>query len=117
MIKKMFLLSDFEVFISLMKFMIGVGIFIRPKMMWEAGLFNAVTSELIALAAVLVSNSNLIRCLNYMPSQLTKPDANLTYGAVVHFIMDAREERIDRIYRKVGLRNNDPKPGKAGRFF
>jgi amino acid permease len=64
----MFLLSDFEVFISLMKFMIGVGIFIRPKMMWEAGLFNAVTSELIALAAVLISNSNLVRCLNYMPS-------------------------------------------------
>lgn len=90
MIKKMFLLSDLEVFISLMKFMIGVGILMRPKMMWEAGLFNAISSELIAIVAVLISNSNLIRCLNYMPAQLTKSESNLTYGAVVHFVMDAR---------------------------
>ena len=118
MIQKMFLLSDFEVFISLMKFMIGVGIFIRPRMMLEAGLFNAISSELIALVAVLISNANLIRCLHYMPAQLTKPDSNLTYGAVVHFILDARQERIDRIYRTAGIRNPNLGPRKpTGRFF
>ena len=65
--ENMFLLSDFEVFISLMKFMIGVGIFIRPSMMQDAGLVNALISEVVALIAVLFSNANLIRCLNYMP--------------------------------------------------
>lgn len=53
-----------------------------------------------------------------MPVQLTKPEANLTYGGVVHYVMDARLERIDRIYRTAGIRNPDTRPRKQStRFF
>jgi len=78
--------------------MIAIGIFIRPYLMREAGLVNGLISEILALIACIYSNNNLIRCLNYMPNHLTTPDQNLTYGKVVGFVLDTRQERIDRIY-------------------
>ena len=72
-------------------------------MMWEAGLFNSMIGEIVAIVAVVLSNINMLRCLRYMPASLTGPDSNLTYGSVVHFIMDARYERISRIIRKIGF--------------
>lgn len=92
--KRSLLLSDFEVFVSLTKFMIAVGIFYRPRLLYTAGLYNAIMSELAALFAVVVANSFLVRCLEYMPRQLTAPESNLTYGKVVHYILDCREERM-----------------------
>ena len=40
--------------------MIAVGIFYRPRLVYGAGLYNAITAELVALFAVLVANSFLI---------------------------------------------------------
>ena len=34
-----------------------------------------------------------------MPKNLTDPESNLTYGKVVHYILDCREERIARRMR------------------
>ena len=110
------MLSDFEVFISLVKFMIAIGIFIRPFIMREAGLFNGIACEIIALVAVILSNNNLIRCLNYMPNHLTTPDQNLTYGKVVHFVLDSRRERMNRIYRTAGMPTKSSSSGNS-RFF
>ena len=96
--------------------MIAIGIFIRPIILREAGLFNGISCEIIALFAVVYSNNNLIRCLNYMPNHLTAPDQNLTYGKVVHFVLDSRRERMNRIYRTAGIQNPQG-GGSQGRFF
>lgn len=80
--------------------MIAVGVFYRPRLYYDAGLYDAIVAELVALFAVLVANSFLIKCLEYMPKQLTAPESNLTYGKVVYYILDCREERISNQLRR-----------------
>ena len=65
--KRSLLLTDNEIFISLLKYMIAVGIFYRPKMMQEAGFYNAIISEFIGIATVILANGFLLKCLVYMP--------------------------------------------------
>lgn len=87
-------LDDFDVFISMIKFTIGLGIFSRPYMYKLYGPNNAVAVDVIICIFTIISNINLVNCMNIMPWHMVEPEANLTYGIVVKYILDDRNERM-----------------------
>lgn len=91
------LLDDFEVYITYIKIVVGMGVFYRPFLYFQAGLVNAVVAEVLIIWIISVSNANLVKCIRYMPRRLTRPERNLTYGQVVHYILDMRQRRVDGI--------------------
>jgi hypothetical protein len=88
-------LTDFEVFVQMLKFMVGIGIFHRAKIYQQYGLAYGLVSDLLGMVMVNVSNSNLVRCLQFMPKTHTSPGSMLTYGKVVNYCLDQRDSRLD----------------------
>ena len=88
-------LDNFDVFISMLKFTIGLGIFSRPYMYKQFGPNNAVVVDVIICIITIISNINLVNCMNIMPAHMVEPESNLTYGGVVKYIMDDRNVRLD----------------------
>ena len=92
--KKALRLNDFEVFISMIKFMVGIGIFYRPYLYSKAGIGNAIPIEIMGLFISITTNGYLVKCLMFMPPQLTTPEEQVTYGKVVTYILDSRDSRL-----------------------
>ena len=92
-------LDDFEVFISLLKFTLGLGVFNRPYVYKTYGVRNGMISDTIIFIITAISNYNLVESLSFLPPEMTQPSSNITYGKVVEYLLDEREER---------LRSNDP---------
>ena len=84
-------LTDFEVFIQMLKFLLGCGIFARPKLYQRYGPIAGFVSDIIGVWIINFSNTNLIKCMQFMPREQTTPDSQLTYGKVVHFVLDKRD--------------------------
>ena len=56
-------LNEFEVFITMLKFLVATGIFNRPYMYKEYGYTNSVAAELINILIVIFSYYSLITCM------------------------------------------------------
>lgn len=78
----------------MIKFTIGLGIFSRPYMYKQFGPNNAILVDVIICIFTIISNINLISCMNIMPGHMVEPEANLTYGVVVKYILDDRNARM-----------------------
>lgn len=81
-------LNDFEVFISMSKLCLGIGIFNRPYVYMQNGLTNCIVSEVLNVIFVLLSYKCLIDCMQYLPRRMVQPNSKLTYGKVVSYILD-----------------------------
>ena len=60
----------------------------------KAGLIYAIPIELFGMFMAIQSNSFIVKCMNFMPKQLTRADTKLTYGMVVNYILDKRPDRL-----------------------
>lgn len=89
-------LNDFEVFISMIKFNIATSMFQRPYLYVRYGIINGLVADVFMTYMAITSNSNLIKCMNMMPKRLTQPETRLTYGKVVSYILDNRDQRLER---------------------
>ena len=78
----------------MIKFSLGLGVFYRPYLYMKYGLNNGIISEMIAGLATFMSNCMLVDCLMYLPNKMTS-NSNLTYGQVVGYILDERENRVN----------------------
>ena len=67
-------LNEFEVFISMVKFMIGTGIFNRPFLYNKYGLQNCLISDFLNSGLTVFSNASLITCMSHMPQELVAPE-------------------------------------------
>ena len=81
-------LTNFEVYVSMLKYTAGQGVFYRPYLYNKYGLFNSLVADIAMMFVIMYSNINLIYCMNYMPKAMTTPQSNLTYGKVVEYCMD-----------------------------
>lgn len=89
-------LNDFEVFISMSKLCLGIGIFNRPYLYMQNGITNCIVGEILNVAFVLLSYRCLIDCMQFLPRRMAQPNSKLTYGKVVSYILDQRSARIGR---------------------
>ena len=87
-------LNDFEVFVSMMKFYIAIVIFQRPFLYQKFSVEYGLISDAITVAMICLSNSNLVKALEFMPEKLTQPEQRLTYGKVVKYVLDERDNRM-----------------------
>ena len=92
--KRALLLNDQEIFVTMLKFMIGIGIFNRPILYKNAGLVSSLIVEIIGTIFSVMSNTAIVTCLMFMPAQFTTAEEKLTYGKVVHYILDERDSRL-----------------------
>lgn len=92
--KRALLLNDQEIFVTMLKFMIGIGIFNRPMLYKNAGLVSSIIVEIIGTTFSVMSNLAMVSAIMFMPAQLTTAEEKLTYGKVVHYVLDDRENRI-----------------------
>lgn len=81
-------LNNFEVFVSMLKFMIATGIFNKPFLYMKYGISNCMLSDCANMALVCFCNASLIKCMEMMPMHLTCPSSKLTYGTVVGHVLD-----------------------------
>ena len=91
-------LNNFEVYITMLKFLIATGIFNRLFLYKQYGVTNAFAADIISIFIVIFSYFSLITCIYMMPKDLTSPSSNLTYGKVVGYVLDFYlDERNERI--------------------
>lgn len=64
-------LDDFEVFISLLKFTLGLGVFSRPYVYKTYGVRNGIISDSIIFTITAISNYNFVESLNFLPPDMT----------------------------------------------
>jgi amino acid permease len=67
-------LNDFEVYISMLKFLVGIGVFQRPYLYQKNGVLWGVISDIIGVYIVITCNANLVKAMQFMPKKLTTPD-------------------------------------------
>ena len=87
-------LNDFEVFLSMIKITVGIGIFNKPYIYGWFGINNGLLSDLYIMVLTLISNIHLIDCLKELPMEMCKPDADLSIGKTVGYILDGRTQRL-----------------------
>jgi len=56
-------LNDFEVFISMLKFLVNLGLFQRPKLYQRFSPLFGFVCDVISVFIVVISNTNLVRCM------------------------------------------------------
>lgn len=84
----------------MIKFNIATSMFQRPYLYVRYGIINGLVADLFMTYMAITSNSNLIKCMNMMPKHLTQPETRLTYGKVVNYILDNRDQRLERDQNK-----------------
>ena len=84
-------LNNFEVFISVFKFMIGIGILNQPAQFKNSGVIGGSLVLLIATIINTESNRNFLRCI---PKVMANPRQKLTYGQVVNYVLDERRDIV-----------------------
>ena len=87
-------LNDFEVFLSMIKITVGIGVFNKPYVYEWFGINNGLLSDFYILVLTLISNIHLIDCLKELPLHMCKPDSDLTIGKTVGYILDQRKQRL-----------------------
>lgn len=87
-------LNDYEIFITMLKFLMGIGLFFRSSLYLKYGVVNSAFCDFISVLMTAISNANLIKCMRLMPKHLVSPESKLTYGKVVSYLLDDRNERI-----------------------
>jgi len=93
-LRSMLMLDNFEVYVSMLKFTIGTGIFSKPFLYYTYGFSNCIIGDIVDIFIVALSNQNLIRAMELMPKELTTPESKLTYGKVVGYVLDERDCRL-----------------------
>ena len=93
-------LTDFEIFVSMAKFTIAIGIFNRPMLYLRSGIVYGLITDISFVIIINLCNYYLIRCLVFMPKGLTTIESKLTFGKVVKYILDNREARINQYNTK-----------------
>ena len=88
-------LDNFEVFISMVKFTIGLGVFNRPYTYKVYGVNNGIASDAFICCMTVMSNYNLVQCLYLLPRAMRRPSSGLTLGKAVGYILDGRGQRAD----------------------
>jgi len=87
-------LNDFEVFVSMAKFTIAIGIFNRPMLYKRSSIIYGLITDFAFIIITNLCNYYLVRCMIFMPKGLTTVESKLTFGKVVKYILDNREARI-----------------------
>ena len=64
-------LDDFEVFVSMAKFTIAMGIFNRPMLYKRSGIIYGLITDMSFILIVNLCNYYLVRCMIFMPKALT----------------------------------------------
>jgi len=93
-------LTDFEIFVSMAKFTIAMGVFNRPMLYKRSGIIYGLITDLSFMVIVSLCNYYLVRCMVFMPKGLTTIESKLTFGKVVKYILDNREARIKQYKTK-----------------
>lgn len=70
-------LNNFEIFISVFKFMIGIGILNQPAQFKNSGIIGGGIVLVLATIINTESNRNFLRCI---PQEMANPQQKLTYG-------------------------------------
>ena len=109
-------LDDFEVFISLLKFTLGLGVFNRPYVYKTYGVRNGIISDSVIFVVTAISNYNLVESLSFLPPEMTQPSSNITYGKVVEYLLDDRDVRISR-QESASMAESPAGTGSGKKFF
>lgn len=67
-------LNDYEIFITMLKFLVGIGLFFRSSLYYKYGVVNSVVCDFVSMLLTAISNANLIKCMRLMPQHLVAPE-------------------------------------------